>query len=64
MKPANPFPALLHAFFYERLVEQRTDTEQQHQSRDHDELGDGTHLVAAASDASHQQAQVPQGSTT
>lgn len=23
MKPANPFPALLHAFFYERLVEQR-----------------------------------------
>jgi site-specific recombinase XerD len=23
MKPANPFPGLLHAFFYERLVEQR-----------------------------------------
>ena len=23
MRPANPFPGLLHAFFYERLVEQR-----------------------------------------
>ncbi|WP_457102172.1 site-specific integrase, partial [Microbacterium sp. P5_E9] len=22
MKPANPFPGLLHAFFYERLVQQ------------------------------------------
>ncbi|PZN86910.1 MAG: integrase, partial [Candidatus Methylumidiphilus alinenensis] len=23
MRPVDPFPALLHAFFYERLVEQR-----------------------------------------